>query len=153
MNDKEKHRLNNNWEYAQKIWRKKQKEFDLYNWEIKKDHAKTRLGQCNHTKKIVSISSYFMRGKSCNYNKVKNTLLHEIAHCLTPGQKHNLIWKKTAIKIGCDGKITSTMDIPARNWLVFCKKCNRKKEYYRKKNIANNYCKKCKIPVLIKPIT
>lgn len=149
MNQKEKHRLHNNWEYAKNLWTKKQKEFKLDGWELKKDHAKTRLGQCDHGKKIISISTYFMRGKGCNYSKVKNTLLHEIAHCLTPGQKHNLIWKKTALKIGCDGKVRSTMDVPPRNWKMVCRKCNWEKEYFRKPKADGKVCLKCKRPPIV----
>lgn len=37
-------------------------------------------------------------------DKVKDTILHEIAHALTPGHNHDYVWQKKAIEIGCDGQ-------------------------------------------------
>ena len=39
-----------------------------------------------------------------NEDKVKDTILHEISHVLTPKQGHNNIWRTKAIEIGCDGE-------------------------------------------------
>ena len=144
MDNKEKHRLQNNWEYAQKIWNIKYKEFKLKGWSLKKDHAKTRLGQCDHSKRIVSISTYFMRGKSCRYAKVKDTILHEIAHVLTPGHGHDRMWKNMCVKIGASPRICATMDIPPRSWVMICNNCNWRKEYYRKPVLHGRVCLKCK---------
>ena len=144
MNNKEKHRLHNNWEYAKELWDKKSKELKLTDWSLKQNNTKTSLGVCNHNKKTIYISTYFMRGPSCNYNKVKHCLLHEISHALTPGQKHNLIWKKMCIKLGGDGRVCATMDIPARSWKLKCDKCKWVKEYYRKPKLDNKVCIKCK---------
>jgi hypothetical protein len=35
--------------------------------------------------------------------RVRNTILHEIAHALTPGCHHDWTWQRVAERIGCDG--------------------------------------------------
>ena len=152
ITERERHRLNNNWEYAKKLWKKRSVELGLTDWKLKMDHAKTRLGQCDHGKKTISISSYFMRGKSCNYNKVKATILHEMAHSLTLGHNHDKVWKKKCVEIGGDGRVKATMDIPPRSWRVKCRKCPLAIEYYRRPNIKNKICPKCKSSVKLTKI-
>ena len=36
--------------------------------------------------------------------EIKNTVLHEIAHALTPGHNHDHVWQAKAVSIGCDGE-------------------------------------------------
>ncbi len=36
--------------------------------------------------------------------KILDTILHEIAHSLTPNHHHDHIWKRKAISIGCNGE-------------------------------------------------
>ena len=60
-----------------------------------------RVGQCSTHKKVISLQPRFAL---CNYPViVKRTILHEIAHGLTPGNHHNKVWKQMAISIGDDG--------------------------------------------------
>ncbi|NBT51009.1 MAG: hypothetical protein EBT12_05555, partial [Marivivens sp.] len=66
------------------------------------DDAKTRFGQCRYTPKEISLSRPLT--KANDEEQVRDTILHEIAHALTPGEGHGNVWKKVAIKIGCDGK-------------------------------------------------
>lgn len=151
MNKREKHRLHNNWEYAKRFWAKKKRELRLNGWMLKQNHTKTSLGQCDYNKKTIYLSTYFMRGPSCKYSKVRLALLHEVSHALTPGQNHNMIWKKQCLKLGGDGRVAATMDIPPRSWAMICLKCNWKKEYFRKPNLKNKVCLKCKSkPILRK---
>lgn len=58
-------------------------------------------GYCNWRDKVISLQPMFAL---CNYPVlVKRTILHEIAHALTPKQRHNRVWKEMAIKIGHSG--------------------------------------------------
>jgi len=146
-------KLKENWEWCQKYFERKSKEFKLNGWVIKKDNAKTRLGQTNYTKKHISISSYFLRGKSCDHSKIRNTVLHEIAHVLVgPKHHHNEIWKAKAISIGCDGEIYAPMDVPSGNYLLYCPNKCFKKEYFRKPKIEGKKCLKCKSNPKIKSL-
>jgi len=39
-----------------------------------------------------------------NRHHFRNTVLHEIAHILTPGHGHDRVWKAMARRIGCNGE-------------------------------------------------
>jgi predicted SprT family Zn-dependent metalloprotease len=73
-----------------------------YKFELMQPRKKfCRAGQCSWVKKVISLQPYFIE---CNYPiVVKRTILHEIAHALTPKQGHNKQWKKMARSIGDDG--------------------------------------------------
>ncbi len=74
----------------------------LFDWDIRISKAFKTLGSCNHTKKIISLSIHHV-GNSAEAD-ILNTILHEIAHALTPGDHHGKEWKKKALELGCDGK-------------------------------------------------
>lgn len=60
-----------------------------------------RTGQCNWSKKIISLQPAFVELNELKI--VKNTILHEIAHALKPKHGHNKFWKAQAVAIGCTG--------------------------------------------------
>lgn len=39
----------------------------------------------------------------CKPKEITNVILHEIAHALTPGHKHDYVWQRKFIEIGGDG--------------------------------------------------
>ena len=57
----------------------------LENWSFRFDHAKSRAGMCDYSKKVISISRRYAR--TASQSQIKNTLLHEIAHALV-GHSH-----------------------------------------------------------------
>lgn len=60
-----------------------------------------RAGQCNWTKKSIDIQPHFVR---CNHPfVVKKTILHEIAHALSPKRGHGKEWKRIARAVGHTG--------------------------------------------------
>ena len=67
-------------------------------WVIDIDNAKRRFGCCNYTKKEISLSKPLIEAN--DYVQVLDTILHEIAHALTPGAGHGSEWKKMCVKIG-----------------------------------------------------
>lgn len=76
-------------------------------WRFKFDRAVRRNGQCNGTKKTISLSS--IKVPLNEESVIKNTILHEIAHALVGcRQKHNHIWKQKAKEIGCTGERCSS---------------------------------------------
>lgn len=74
----------------------------LYEWTFQLDGAKARLGYCNPSRKLISMSYKLSYANTEAQNT--NTLLHEIAHALTIGEHHNEIWKAKCIEIGGDGE-------------------------------------------------
>ena len=67
-------------------------------WKFKWDNAVQRYGLCRYKKQCISVSLPLARVNTVK--STKRTILHEIAHALTPGAKHNLTWKKKAKAIG-----------------------------------------------------
>ncbi|HTW93745.1 MAG TPA: SprT-like domain-containing protein [Tepidisphaeraceae bacterium] len=67
-------------------------------WKFKWDRATRRFGCCNHHRKTISLSLALTRLNP--ESQVRDTLLHEIAHALTPGHGHNRHWKKKCVEIG-----------------------------------------------------
>ena len=137
-------RLKNNWKWCKNYFDRKAKEFKLIGWQIGIDHAMKRLGQTDYNKKLITISKHFLRGPNCSESKIRNTVLHEIAHCLVgPKHNHDKVWKNMALKIGCNGKVTESMDIPDAKWLMYCPKKCFKQTYLRKPKTEGKVCLKC----------
>lgn len=57
------------------------------------------LGLCSYKDKCVIISSHHLQIHPDE--EIKNTVLHEIAHALTPGHGHDSVWADKAKEIGC----------------------------------------------------
>ncbi len=68
--------------------------------------------------------------------RVKNTILHEIAHALVGnGNGHNWVWQQKALEIGCDGRRCFSRDkvkMPKPNYTATCKSCGKLSHRYRK---------------------
>ena len=144
MNKEEKARCDKNWEWSKTYWARKSKQFKIEDWKFEKNHMKRALAITNYTQKKICVSSYLLRGKSCNEQKMRNTILHEIAHVFA-GHKngHNSKWKEIALKIGCSGEICGSMTYIPPSYLMYCPKGCFKKDYFRKPNIQGRLCKKC----------
>ena len=66
--------------------------------------AKNLCGRCwIGKKKIIEITTAYMVSPHITLEHIKETILHEIAHALTPGDGHGKKWKQMAIRIGCSG--------------------------------------------------
>lgn len=78
-------------------------EHGLLGWHFQFDRAKRRFGCCKYRTKTISLSVRLVELN--NESRVKNTILHEIAHALVGvGHGHNMVWRKKALEIGCDGQ-------------------------------------------------
>lgn len=67
-------------------------------WTFAFDHARRRFGCCNLTQRRITLSRplTFLNTEA----QVRDTLLHEIAHALTPGNGHGARWKAMCQRIG-----------------------------------------------------
>lgn len=80
------------------------REHGLQDWAVQWSRSKRNAGHCNYTTKTLSFSPYVI--PQFSDDKQRNTILHEIAHALTPGAGHGPVWQAKARAIGCDGKRT-----------------------------------------------
>ena len=102
-------------------------------WRFEFDTAKRRFGCCNHRYKKITLSKALV---SVNDEaRVKNTILHEIAHAMVGGgHGHDAVWRNKAIQIGCDGKRCYTSEntvIPEAKYIAVCKSCGHTHRKHR----------------------
>ncbi len=72
---------------------------NLAGWKIEIDRAKKRLGCCHASQKMISFSRHFIRLNGVE--EMRDTILHEVAHALTPKDRgHGRAWRIMAAKIG-----------------------------------------------------
>lgn len=152
MKKAEKRRLTNNWQKAQEIWFSKRDQFGLQKWKLVACRMDDKVGLCNYRKKTLFLSTVFLRGANCNYNKVRKSLIHEIAHALCPGNGHDEVWKRTCQKLGGDDRLACTMMQPGRNWSMYCRVCKWRQEYLTKPRVEGMRCSTCGTQPRVKAI-
>lgn len=71
-------------------------------WRFDFNTSKRNFGLCYYGRKMIYLSKNLML-LTTDHAQV-DTILHEIAHALTPGHHHNAVWRSMCIKIGGNGK-------------------------------------------------
>jgi len=103
-------------------------------WRFEFDNAKRRFGCCNHRCRKITLSKALVSIN--NEARVKNTILHEIAHALVGGgHGHDWVWRSKALEIGCDGKRCYTSEntvTPESKYVAVCNGCGRTHKRHRK---------------------
>jgi len=115
-------------------------------WNFIFDEARSRFGQCDYSTQTISLSKYLVELNAPE--RVKSTILHEIAHALLPaGEGHSKVWKRKAIELGDDGeRCYSAEDTvipkPAHTYVYRCINCGNEiqKNYKMHQTQA---CRKC----------
>lgn len=120
------------------------KENNLNDWTFYFDTAVKRFGCCRQYRKNISLSRKLVEMN--NIDVIKNTILHEIAHALTPGHNHNIIWERKAIELGCDGQryySSQKVKMPKLKYTGTCINCD---VTYQKSRIPKRRlsCGKCR---------
>ena len=80
----------------------KMKEFNLIQsgWEfVYQTRKKRTLGICNYHDKTISINLDFAKNHGLDEQMI-DTIIHEIAHALTPGCGHGPVWKAMCVRLG-----------------------------------------------------
>lgn len=109
-------------------------------WRFRFDHARMRAGQCRYDTKTISISRQF--AEQAPPPEVTDTLLHEIAHALTPRRGHDQVWKQVALAIGCSGERCHSVKFSTPKYRQHCiRGCWTREVHRRRKNLVCRFCK------------
>lgn len=98
----------------------------LDDWHFEFDGAKRRFGRCNQSRKLISLSVVLTDLN--DEDKVKDTILHEIAHALLgAGHGHDRYFKMKCVEIGCAPKRTygDEVVVPKAKYIVKCPECGK----------------------------
>ena len=82
-------------------------EHGLEDWEFDWSNRVANFGDCSFHRRRIRLSRKMAAIR--DIDATRNTILHEIAHALTPGHKHDRVWKLKAIEVGADPRATSEM--------------------------------------------
>lgn len=106
-------------------------EYGLSDWSFEYDKSVRRYGLCNYNRRRISLSANLVELNS--EAETLNTILHEIAHALTPRAGHGREWADMAKSIGCTGSrcYNSRVCKPQAKYRADCL-CNEPHLAYRK---------------------
>jgi predicted SprT family Zn-dependent metalloprotease len=123
-------------------------------WKWKwNNRLKTTAGTTEFESKTISLSSLYVT--KATESEVKNTILHEIAHALTPGHNHDKIWKAKAKSIGCNGERCHEVETRGDNaykWLFKCEKGCTSVPSITKRRKNGHRCALCKEKLMFIPV-
>ena len=130
--------------------------------------CKIRIDRVTKEKSNIRIElteSYFLAyARTKQYDKIKNTILHEMCHALPNGHNHGYEWQKYARVIGKasgqnisrlveNDEVISELKIKRTKYIIECSDCGMKYTYARRPKFANRLescnCSKCKSKRLI----
>ncbi len=125
--------------------RKMLNEHGLHDWDLRTSSTLNTLGDCdrNSDKKLIRISRAYTENN--NWSQISLTVLHEIAHALTPGQGHNRVWADKLREIGGDPNredYNVTMPKRHRIWCMSCESVLGDMAT-RRMNLSRRYCNRC----------
>lgn len=119
----------------------------LTDWTFQFDESKARFGVCRYKPKIISLSWRLVSLN--NEEKVRDTILHEIAHALMPKCHHNWKWKAKALEIGCDGKRCydpKDTVMPKPKYKTICPECGYEDTAHKIRNCSCGQCSRVYSP-------
>jgi predicted SprT family Zn-dependent metalloprotease len=138
---------------AQHLARSLMRQHGLAGWTFRFDYARRRFGSCRARQKVITLSRplTFLNDET----EVRDTILHEIAHALTPDDGHGAQWKRKCVEIGArpkrcygDESVASPPRRPAP-YVMGCTSCgwwvDRRRRTRRKL-----VCKNCQSPVVMR---
>jgi predicted SprT family Zn-dependent metalloprotease len=125
----------------------------LADWSFCFDHARRRFGSCQPRRRRITLSRVLTLLN--DDAEVRDTILHEIAHALTPGDNHGARWKAMCLRIGAkprrcysDEHVTS----PPRRaapYQIGCLACGWWQDRHRRTR-RKLICRKCRAGVVVR---
>lgn len=111
-------------------------------WTAEYDQSLRHAGTCNGVTRVLTFSLKI--AEHVPESEFIDTVVHEIAHALTPGHKHDAVWKRTARSLGGSGERLSSVKLPSEiySWVGKCSNGVHTFQYQRKpKYVDNGVCK------------
>ncbi len=102
-------------------------------WGFAFDRAKRRLGSCRYAQRTLTLSGPLTRLN--DEAVVRDTILHEIAHALTPGAGHGPRWRAAASRLGAAPTpcvAAHTVAVPPAPYALVCDGCGARLPRYRR---------------------
>jgi predicted SprT family Zn-dependent metalloprotease len=126
----------------------------LSDWTFRFDRARRRFGSCRPRSQTITLSAPLTLLNSID--EVRDTVLHEIAHALAPGDGHGQRWRAMCARIGAkprrcyddrDGRVVSP---PRRQapYQIGCLACGWWTARYRRLS-RRLVCRTCRQPVVL----
>jgi predicted SprT family Zn-dependent metalloprotease len=115
-------------------------------WTFVWSDAVGYIGQCRYKAKQIALSEKYLHA---GLDSIEQTILHEIAHALTPGEKHGPKWKAKALELGVKEPRASSKSITKveGKWVMACRPCKRsypRTYHIRHSVIKRRICHVCK---------
>ncbi len=111
-------------------------------WTFDFDHAKTRAGACDHTRRRITVSRYL--AAAWDDDDIHQVLIHEVAHAIAGARAaHGPRWKRVAAGLGYVGRRTHDGPIAVERapWVGTCPAGH---EHHRfRKPTRSMSCAKC----------
>ncbi|MFO0919494.1 MAG: SprT-like domain-containing protein [Planctomycetaceae bacterium] len=128
------------------IARRELRKHGLHDWTFGWAKTKRRLGVCKYRLKRIEIAQFYALHNS--WEKVGDTLLHEIAHALAgPAARHGPKWKAVALRIGATPRACDTSQdtiVTPGDWQATCPACRKSYHRYRRPQSLAGY--RCRCP-------
>lgn len=103
-------------------------------WYFQWDNARTRFGLCNTLYRRIQLSRPLTQHRE--EEAVMQTILHEVAHALTPGHNHDRAWLAKARSLGYTGGRCSSDGVAevaaTSRWVGICDRCNAEFPRYKR---------------------
>lgn len=106
-------------------------EHGLTDWRVRLDRARRRAGSCRYQSKEITLSAQLL--PSYPHAKVRDVILHEIAHALVgAAHGHGPVWQRTALRLGANPRARLQGDLPRppAPWVGTCPSCGASRELY-----------------------
>jgi predicted SprT family Zn-dependent metalloprotease len=113
------------------------------------DRSKRRFGACYRGKSTISLSLDLTIRNS--EEQVRDTILHEIAHALTPGHHHDYTWKMACIRIGAKPERCYNSTVIKADH-VYEAKCHCMVHKAFRRIRRNLICKHCRVPLVFQQV-
>ena len=95
-------------------------------WTFQLDNSVRRFGICRYRSKVIGMSRHLIELN--DEAQVLDTILHEIAHALTPRAHHGYEWKMACIRIGAKPVRCysgETVNTPSLRYQATCGGCGQ----------------------------